>query len=163
MITDPKSGVFPESGEIKFNCNCPDYAGCCKHVAATLYGIGVHFDEDPMLFFLLRGQDPKELIAEASKDLAHSECDADNDIEDLFGIEIDEQLSAGAVSRKGKKSKKESASKSKKATAMKKKGKATVATKKVSKKVTKKKVAKKQQATKKVSKKSTSIPRLKGH
>ncbi|MFK7826798.1 MAG: SWIM zinc finger family protein [Oligoflexales bacterium] len=160
-ITDPKNGLFPQSGEIKFNCNCPDYADCCKHVAATLYGIGVHFDEDPMLFFLLRGQDPKELIAEASKDLGGNEFGTgDDDIEDLFGIEIDYQPTSTASSARGKKSNKKSATRSKKATATKKtktKVVAKKATKKkaVSKKVSKKKTAKKQ-TTKKAAKKSTS-------
>ena len=27
----------------------------CKHVAATLYGVGARLDEDPLLFFTLRG------------------------------------------------------------------------------------------------------------
>lgn len=27
----------------------------CKHVAAVLYGIGARFDENPLLFFTLRG------------------------------------------------------------------------------------------------------------
>ncbi|MFK7824532.1 MAG: SWIM zinc finger family protein [Oligoflexales bacterium] len=163
-ITDPKSGLFPQSGEIKFNCNCPDYADCCKHVAATLYGIGVHFDEDPMLFFLLRGQDPKELIAEASKDLSGNEFGTgDDDIEDLFGIEIDYQPTSTASSARGKKSNRKSATRSKKATATKKKTKVggkkatkkKTASKKVAKKVSKKKTVKKQQ-TKKAAKKSTS-------
>ena len=160
-ITDPKNGLFPQSGEIKFNCNCPDYADCCKHVAATLYGIGVHFDEDPMLFFLLRGQDPKELIAEASKDLGGNEFGTgDDDIEDLFGIEIDDQPTSTASSARGKKLNKKSANRSKKATATKKTKTKVVAkksTKKkaVSKKVSKKKTVKKQQ-TKKAAKKSTS-------
>lgn len=160
-ITDPKNGLFPQSGEIKFNCNCPDYADCCKHVAATLYGIGVHFDEDPMLFFLLRGQDPKELIAEASKDLGGNEFGTgDDDIEDLFGIEIDDQPTSTASSARGKKSNKKSATRSKKPMATKKKKTKVVAKKAakkkaVSKKVSKKKTAKKQ-TTKKAAKKSTS-------
>lgn len=29
----------------------------CMHVAAALYGVGVRLDEDPLLFFELRGQD----------------------------------------------------------------------------------------------------------
>jgi hypothetical protein len=34
----------------------------CKHVAASLYGIGARFDQDPTLFFLLRNIDFEELI-----------------------------------------------------------------------------------------------------
>ena len=34
----------------------------CKHVASVLYGIGARFDNDPKLFFLLRGIDFTELL-----------------------------------------------------------------------------------------------------
>jgi len=34
----------------------------CKHVAAVLYGIGAHFDEDPLLFFELREIEFAELL-----------------------------------------------------------------------------------------------------
>lgn len=50
-------GLFPEPREISFNCSCPDWALLCKHVAAVLYGIGARFDENPLLFFELRGID----------------------------------------------------------------------------------------------------------
>lgn len=87
-ITDPETGLFPQAEEINFDCNCMDYADCCKHVAACLYGIGVRFDEEPMLFFVLRGRDPQELIAEASKSLNSTDTTQDQDMENLFGIEI---------------------------------------------------------------------------
>lgn len=50
-----EEGLFPQPKEISFNCSCPDWALMCKHVAAVLYGIGVRFDENPLLFFELRG------------------------------------------------------------------------------------------------------------
>lgn len=34
----------------------------CKHVAATLYGVGVRLDENPILFFTLRGIDVEHFI-----------------------------------------------------------------------------------------------------
>ena len=34
----------------------------CKHVAAVLYGIAVQFDENPFLFFELRGIDVNRFI-----------------------------------------------------------------------------------------------------
>ena len=52
-----ESGLFPRPQEISFQCSCPDWALMCKHVAAVLYGIGHRFDEDPSLFFELRGVD----------------------------------------------------------------------------------------------------------
>ena len=50
-----KDGLFPAPREISFNCSCPDWALLCKHVAAALYGVGARLDENPLLFFELRG------------------------------------------------------------------------------------------------------------
>ncbi len=50
-----RDGLFPAPREISFSCSCPDWALMCKHVAASLYGIGARLDEDPSLFFTLRG------------------------------------------------------------------------------------------------------------
>ena len=55
-------GLFPTPREISFNCSCPDWALMCKHVAAVLYGIAVRFDEDPLLFFVLRGIDVDRFV-----------------------------------------------------------------------------------------------------
>lgn len=56
------NGLFPTPKEISFQCSCPDWALMCKHVAAVLYGIGVRLDEDPLLFFELRGIDMNRFI-----------------------------------------------------------------------------------------------------
>ena len=50
-----KEGLFPRPQKI--SCSCPDREIMCKHVAAALYGIGARFDENPLLFFELRGTD----------------------------------------------------------------------------------------------------------
>lgn len=55
-------GRFPSPSEIHFDCSCPDWASMCKHVAATLYGVGVRLDDDPALFFNLRGINTDLLI-----------------------------------------------------------------------------------------------------
>jgi len=65
-------GLFPSPREIHFSCSCPDWASMCKHVAATLYGIGARFDDDPTLFFLLRGVDFAELIKKSVEDKMQS-------------------------------------------------------------------------------------------
>ena len=62
-ITRPGTGLFPSPAEISFSCSCPDSAALCKHVAATLYGIGARLDAEPELLFGLRRVDAKELIA----------------------------------------------------------------------------------------------------
>ncbi len=64
-ITRPGTGLFPSPQEISFNCSCPDSAVMCKHVAATLYGVGARLDAQPELLFSLRKVDVKELVAGA--------------------------------------------------------------------------------------------------
>src|SRR5712671_4469225 len=66
-ITRPGTGLFPSPTEISFSCSCPDSAAMCKHVAATLYGIGARLDSAPELLFCLRKVDAKELIARAGE------------------------------------------------------------------------------------------------
>jgi uncharacterized Zn finger protein len=66
-ITRPGTGLFPSPKEISFSCSCPDSAAMCKHVAATLYGIGARLDVEPELLFGLRKVDAKELIAFAGQ------------------------------------------------------------------------------------------------
>jgi uncharacterized Zn finger protein len=56
------SGLFPSPDEIHLDCSCPDWAYMCKHVAAALYGSGTRLDQDPMLFFTLRGIDSAALL-----------------------------------------------------------------------------------------------------
>ena len=95
VVTDRKNGLFPLPGEISLDCNCPDWAVMCKHVAAVLYGVGARLDEKPELLFKLRGVDHEELIAadaEAAVSAATSKgkskrLDA-NDLSDVFGIDI---------------------------------------------------------------------------
>lgn len=57
-----KDGLFPAPKEISFSCSCPDWALMCKHVAACLYGVGARLDEDPSLFFTLRGIEMERFI-----------------------------------------------------------------------------------------------------
>ena len=86
-------GLFPSPKEIKMNCNCPDWADLCKHLAAVLYGVGARLDEHPELFFLLRGVDQNELFDSGlSNDLADSNATSsinENDLSNIFGIELD--------------------------------------------------------------------------
>jgi len=92
-------GLFPSPREIEFDCSCPDWADMCKHVAAVLFGIGSRLDDDPMLFFKLRGIDGNELVAQAVKDNTSQLLKKakkktgrvlDNiDISDVFGIDMD--------------------------------------------------------------------------
>ena len=95
-LTDPGSGMFPQPEEIHISCSCPDWARMCKHVAATLYGVGHLLDTRPELFFKLRGVDQAELVTQAidaqeSQDvigLDRASEFADEDLGAMFGIDL---------------------------------------------------------------------------
>ena len=92
-------GVFPAPSEISFDCSCPDWADMCKHVAATLYGVGARLDQDPALFFTLRKVNMEDLVGEALRERTDaiiaqkpgtsSRLIADDKLSDLFGLDID--------------------------------------------------------------------------
>ena len=95
-LTAPEKGMFPTPKEMKFKCSCPDYASVCKHVAATLYGVGYLLDAEPELFFTMRGVDQAELVSEAFSSTSagdalglnqQSELEGE-DLAALFGIEL---------------------------------------------------------------------------
>lgn len=102
-------GLFPTPKEINFDCSCPDWASMCKHVAATLYGIGARLDEDPLLFFTMRQADTEELVAQAVKDktgelLAKADKKSSRvidgaDLSGLFGIDLDVKPDFSAASK----------------------------------------------------------------
>ncbi len=91
-------GLFPSPKELEFDCSCPDWASMCKHVAATLYGVGARLDEDPSLFFTLRGVATDELVrrtvSNKAEDLlkkASKKSDRiipDADLSSVFGIDL---------------------------------------------------------------------------
>jgi uncharacterized Zn finger protein len=94
-ITRPGTGLFPSPREITFSCSCPDAAAMCKHVAATLYGIGARLDAEPELLFSLRKVDAKELIARAGegglpvqKGPAAGRILDSSKLADVFGIDL---------------------------------------------------------------------------
>jgi uncharacterized Zn finger protein len=93
------SGLFPAPRDIHFDCSCPDWALMCKHVAAALYGVGVRLDDDPSLFFTLRGIKIDDLITQTVTDTAQTLLDKaerqtyhmlhDVDLGDVFGIKLE--------------------------------------------------------------------------
>jgi uncharacterized Zn finger protein len=96
IVTRPERGLFPAPKEIDLDCSCPDWADLCKHVAASLYGVGARLDEHPELLFLLRGVDPSELISRASVAEAVRQTVpaagvpqmAGKELAEVFGIEL---------------------------------------------------------------------------
>ena len=99
VVTDKKTGLFPSPQEIDFECNCPDFAVMCKHIAAVLYGVGARLDTQPELLFKLRGVDHQELIstnvgiATAGKTRGKGRRIVNESLADVFGIELSEQAS----------------------------------------------------------------------
>lgn len=67
IFTARGEGLFPTPDEIKLSCSCPDWAVMCKHVAATLYGVGARLDIKPELFFTLRGVKIDDMVSFAVK------------------------------------------------------------------------------------------------
>ena len=105
-ITRRPGGLFPAPREMKFSCSCPDGASMCKHVAATLYGVGARLDHNPELFFTLRSADMQELItASSNASLTAAPTDdalAPDDLSAIFGIEIDTTAAASPKKTKPK-------------------------------------------------------------
>ena len=96
VVTRQNGGLFPTPKEIDLDCSCPDWADLCKHVAATLYGVGARLDQQPELLFVLRGVDSADLIsgvtaAEAVRATTPSAgaAIADQDLAGVFGIDLD--------------------------------------------------------------------------
>lgn len=91
IMCDSSTGIFPSPAEITFDCSCPDWASMCKHVAATLYGIGRRLDTKPELLFVLRGVNAEDLIPAGLDFTRNAQSDAldDNDLGALFGIDLD--------------------------------------------------------------------------
>jgi uncharacterized Zn finger protein len=94
-ICQPRTGLFPSPKEIRLDCSCPDWASMCKHVAATLYGIGARLDDRPELLFTLRQVDANDLVTQAaefsgktSKGSGQSHVLADDRLEDVFGLDM---------------------------------------------------------------------------
>ena len=175
IVTDREEGLFPSPDEISFECDCPDWAYMCKHVAAVMYGIGARLDTNPTQLFLLRGVSHDDLIDADAKvavpvgKKTGSKKLAENDLSDIFGIALDTEHAtppapsaakgrAKAANRQStrRKNTKQVAKKANKKRAVRKKASAKKATKK---KATKKKSAKKKMRKKKATKTAAKKPK----
>ncbi len=102
IFTARGKGLFPSPQEISFSCNCPDWASMCKHVAATLYGIGARLDVEPGLFFKLRNVEMNDLISRAVEDKTRKLLNVarrkssrvldDSSLSDVFGIDLEDTV-----------------------------------------------------------------------
>jgi len=105
VVTRHATGLFPDPRQIDFRCSCPDSAFMCKHIAATLYGVGARLDSQPELLFQLCHVDPLELIQQAGgmpvTDAQtalgqHQQLDT-SDLSSLFGIDLNESSVAASA------------------------------------------------------------------
>jgi len=112
IFTAQGKGLFPSPEEISFSCSCPDRAYMCKHVAATLYGIGARLDEHPGLFFKLRKVEMNDLISRAVEDKTQkllkkagrksSRVMDDSSLSDVFGIDLEGNAPVKTKARKAR-------------------------------------------------------------
>jgi uncharacterized Zn finger protein len=94
IVTRPGEGLFPSPREIRLSCSCPDWATMCKHVAASLYGVGARLDQEPSLLFVLRGVDPAEMVADALEQPVPARTQRgrvleSDELSSVFGVDID--------------------------------------------------------------------------
>ena len=129
-VTRKGGGLFPAPREISLSCSCPDWAIMCKHVAATLYGVGARLDHEPELLFTLRGADPAEMVAAAvaqpppgGKSRRGRRLESD-ELSSVFGIDIDTDGASGedqsAPARRGRRAVRTKKKTAKRVTAVKK-------------------------------------------
>lgn len=96
-LTERNTGLFPQPAEIQMECTCPDWAQLCKHVAATLYGVGARLDSAPEMLFTLRSVDHLDLVSQAvavenldqALGVNQQSALSGGDLEAIFGIELD--------------------------------------------------------------------------
>jgi len=95
IVTRKAEGLFPSPMEISLSCSCPDWATMCKHVAATLYGVGARLDRNPEMLFTLRGVDPAEMVEAAVEQPPRAgkrprgRVLASDELSSVFGVDID--------------------------------------------------------------------------
>jgi uncharacterized Zn finger protein len=93
ILCQKGTGIFPGPKQIEMECSCPDGAWLCKHLAATLYGVGVRLDHEPELLFVLRGVETTDLLGGgAAAQLGTGSGNnvlKDSGLGGLFGIELE--------------------------------------------------------------------------
>ena len=95
IVTRKGEGLFPSPREISLSCTCLDWASMCKHVAATLYGVGARLDREPELLFTLRYVDPAEMVEHAvgqpptAGRARKGRVLAADELSSVFGVDID--------------------------------------------------------------------------
>jgi len=104
IVSRKGEGLFPSPRDISLNCSCPDWATMCKHVAATLYGVGARLDNEPELLFTLRGVDPAEMVKAAVEQTStgskarRGRALKTDELSSVFGVDINMDEASSNVS-----------------------------------------------------------------
>ncbi len=91
VVTHPETGLFPRPGEIRLDCDCPDWSSLCKHLSAVLYGVGATLDRQPELLFRLRGVNHEDMVG-ADIPMPGSQGGRrriSEDVGDVFGVDLE--------------------------------------------------------------------------
>ena len=63
VFGDAGLSLFPgRVRDMATDCNCPDWANPCKHIAAVYILLGEEFERDPFLIFRMRGSGREEIL-----------------------------------------------------------------------------------------------------
>ncbi len=95
IVTRKGEGLFPSPQDISLYCSCPDWATMCKHVAATLYGVGARIDHEPELLFILRGVNSAEMVdavidgSSVVRKTKKRRSLSTDELSSVFGVDID--------------------------------------------------------------------------
>ncbi len=126
VVTNDSDGLFPRPGEIDYECDCPDWAGMCKHIAAVIYGIGARLDSAartalPAARRRSRGADHRRRRGQTITGKSGSRRTlSSGSLADVFGIELED--TAAPPKKKRAKAKQSAAKKATKKAAKKRTG-----------------------------------------
>ncbi|MCC7553840.1 MAG: DEAD/DEAH box helicase [Methanobacteriaceae archaeon] len=85
--------LFPKSwDDINADCNCPDYAPACKHIAGLIYMISLEIDKDPFKVFKLHDCDLFSMI-DHFEDVEDEKVRKIKELSEVFKSKDDEIIS----------------------------------------------------------------------
>ena len=85
--------IFPHSWQdLKLNCNCPDWAVPCKHIAAVIYMVANEIDQNPFLVFKLHHFDILEELSKQKIELGGMEKEKIFSFNDCVKLKTKEKI-----------------------------------------------------------------------
>ncbi|MCD8387058.1 MAG: DEAD/DEAH box helicase [Bacteroidales bacterium] len=86
--------LFPTKwSDLKMNCNCPDWAVPCKHLAAVVYMVSREIDNNPFLVFEMHGIDLLHLLTDRGLNLTRNKSAIKpTKVRDLFSNKTSKEL-----------------------------------------------------------------------